>query len=114
MCDFLMSAPLRGAQGLRCGQVRPHFKGKWDASAPGPQVLDGWRWGLGAARSARMSRSHLGEVGHQGLPGQTAFVDAPTITVVKDGGFFGHPQSDMGNVGLKRETLTWLSSLEEQ
>ena len=30
----------------------------------------------------------------------TAFVDASTITVVKDGGFFGHPQSDMGNVGL--------------
>ena len=27
-------------------------------------------------------------------------MDAPTITVVKDGGFFGHPQSDMGNVGL--------------
>ena len=26
-------------------------------------------------------------------------MDAPTITVVKDGGFFGHPQSDMGNVG---------------
>ena len=30
----------------------------------------------------------------------TAFVDAPTITVVKDGGSFGHPQPDMGNVGL--------------
>ena len=29
-----------------------------------------------------------------------AFVDAATVTVVKDGGFFGHPQSDMGNVGL--------------
>ena len=28
-------------------------------------------------------------------------MDAPTITVVKDGGFFGHPQSDMGNVGYK-------------
>ena len=26
-------------------------------------------------------------------------MDAPTITIVKDGGFFGHPQSDMGNVG---------------
>jgi hypothetical protein len=26
-------------------------------------------------------------------------VDAAIITVVKDGGFFGHPQSDMGNVG---------------
>ena len=26
-------------------------------------------------------------------------MDAPTITVAKDGGFFGHPQSDMGNVG---------------
>ena len=26
-------------------------------------------------------------------------MDAATITVVKDGGFFGHPQSDMGNVG---------------
>ena len=25
--------------------------------------------------------------------------NSPTITVVKDGGFFGHPQSDMGNVG---------------
>ena len=30
----------------------------------------------------------------------TAFVDSATITVVKDGGLFGHPQSDMGNVGL--------------
>ena len=30
-----------------------------------------------------------------------AFVDAATITVVKDGGFFGHPQPDMGNVGLR-------------
>ena len=29
-------------------------------------------------------------------------MDAPTITVVKDGGFFGHPQSDMGNVGSMR------------
>ena len=29
-----------------------------------------------------------------------AFVDAAAITVVKDGGFFGHPQSDMENVGL--------------
>ena len=28
-----------------------------------------------------------------------AFVDASTITAVKDGEFFGHPQSDMGNVG---------------
>ena len=27
-------------------------------------------------------------------------MDAATITVVKDGRFFGHPQSDMGNVGL--------------
>ena len=27
-------------------------------------------------------------------------MDAPTITVVKDGGSFGHPQADMGNVGL--------------
>ena len=26
--------------------------------------------------------------------------DAATVTVVKDGGFFGHLQSDMGNVGL--------------
>ena len=28
-------------------------------------------------------------------------MDAPTITVVKDGGPFGHPQADMGNVGLQ-------------
>ena len=30
----------------------------------------------------------------------TAFVDAATITIVKDGGFFGHPQFDIGDVGL--------------
>ena len=29
-------------------------------------------------------------------------MDAPTITVVKDGGFFGHPQSDMGECRLNR------------
>ena len=27
-------------------------------------------------------------------------MEAATITIVKDGGFFGHPQLDMGNVGL--------------
>ena len=36
---------------------------------------------------------------NMGNPGLTAFVDAPTITVANDGGFFGHLQSDMGNVG---------------
>jgi len=29
----------------------------------------------------------------------TAFVNVVTIIIVKDGGFFGHPQFDMGNVG---------------
>ena len=29
----------------------------------------------------------------------TAFIDALTLTAVKDGGVFGHPQSDMGNFG---------------
>ena len=33
-------------------------------------------------------------------------MDAATITVVKDGGFFGHPQPDMGNVGL---LIWWFS-----
>ena len=62
--DSLMSAPLRGAQGLRYGQVASHSKGKWDTRPLDRKILDGWRWGLGAARSARMSRSHLVEVGH--------------------------------------------------
>ena len=32
-------------------------------------------------------------------------MDAATITVVKDGGFFGHPQPDMGNVGYYLNSL---------
>ena len=39
-----------------------------------------------------------------------AFVDASTITIVKDGGFFGHPQSDMGNVGLLASSLQTIVS----
>ena len=31
---------------------------------------------------------------------------APTITLVKDGGFFGHPQSDMWNVGYGVHRMT--------
>ena len=41
----------------------------------------------------------------------TAFLDAATITVIKDGGFFGHPQFDMRDVGLllKFEVVTAIS-----
>ena len=40
------------------------FQGEMGHRPLDRKVLDGWRWGLGAARSARMSRSHLVEVGH--------------------------------------------------
>ena len=50
-CDSLMSAPLRGAQGLRYGQVASHSKGKWDT---GPWTARFWTAGAGA--SARRDR----------------------------------------------------------
>ena len=37
---------------------------------------------------------------------------AATITVVKDGGFLGHPQSDMGNVGFNLTDDEALEQLE--
>ena len=65
-CGFLRSAPLRGAQGLRCGQVRPISRGNGTR-----RPLDRRFWTAGAGASARRDRRecpdpHLVEVGHQG------------------------------------------------
>ena len=40
-------------------------------------------------------------------------MDAATITVVKDGGFFGHPQSDMGNAGYNLVGQTFEQEVRE-
>ena len=62
-CAIPHVGPVARRSGPPLWSSTSHFKGKWDTSAPGPQYLDGWRGGLGAARSARMSRSHLVESG---------------------------------------------------
>ena len=64
------------------------------------RVVDGIANVVKAASVSHRTPTHDAERRIDGLDEMlTVFVNDPTIALVKDGVFFGHPQSDMGDSG---------------